>query len=56
MGPIRSQAETLDAFLTNQRKTGVAIVALPEEMPVNETAWLEAALTDDVGHPSTAST
>ncbi len=49
VGPIRSQAETLDAFLTNQRKTGVAIVALPEEMPVNETAWLEAALTDEVG-------
>jgi anion-transporting ArsA/GET3 family ATPase len=49
VGPIRSQAETLDAFLTDHRRTGVAIVALPEEMPVNESASLERALTDDVG-------
>lgn len=49
VGPIRAQAETLDAFLCNHRKTGVAIVALPEEMPVNETASLERALTDEVG-------
>ena len=49
VGPIRSQAETLDAFLTDHRRTGVAIVALPEEMPVNESASLEQALTEDVG-------
>ena len=49
VGPIRSQAETLDAFITNHRKTGVAIVALPEEMPVNESASLEQALTEEVG-------
>jgi anion-transporting ArsA/GET3 family ATPase len=49
VGPIRAQAETLDAFLTNRKKTGVAIVALPEEMPVNESASLERTLTDDVG-------
>jgi anion-transporting ArsA/GET3 family ATPase len=49
VGPIRSQAETLDAFIRDQRKTGVAIVALPEEMPVNETAALERDLTGEVG-------
>ncbi len=49
VGPIRSQAETLDAFLTDHKRTGVAIVALPEEMPVNESASLEQALTDEVG-------
>jgi anion-transporting ArsA/GET3 family ATPase len=49
VGPIRSQAETLDAFLTSRKKTGIAIVALPEEMPVNESALLEGALTEEVG-------
>jgi anion-transporting ArsA/GET3 family ATPase len=49
VGPIRAQAETLDAFICNHRKTGVAIVALPEEMPVNETAALEADLAVEVG-------
>ncbi len=49
VGPIRSQAETLDAFICNHRKTGVAIVALPEEMPVNETAALERDLGGEVG-------
>ena len=49
VGPIATQAETLHRFLTNHRKTGVAIVALPEEMPVNETAMLERDLTRTVG-------
>ncbi len=49
VGPIRNQAETLDAYVTNHRKTGVAIVALPEEMPVNESAYLERQLTEEVG-------
>ena len=44
VGPIATQAETLHRFITNHRKTGVAIVALPEEMPVNETASLEREL------------
>jgi anion-transporting ArsA/GET3 family ATPase len=48
VGPIATQAETLNRFLTNHRKTGVAIVALPEEMPVNETASLERDLTRTV--------
>jgi anion-transporting ArsA/GET3 family ATPase len=49
VGPIASQAETLHRFITNHERTGVAIVALPEEMPVNETATLERDLTEQVG-------
>jgi len=49
VGPISAQAETLDAFICNHRKTGVAIVSLPEEMPVNETAVLERDLTEEIG-------
>jgi anion-transporting ArsA/GET3 family ATPase len=49
VGPIKAQAEALESFILNHRKTGVAIVSLPEEMPVNETAALERSLTEDVG-------
>jgi anion-transporting ArsA/GET3 family ATPase len=49
VGPINHQAKTLDAFITDRSQTGVAIVSLPEEMPVNESAFLEKQLTKDVG-------
>ncbi|HEY0390477.1 MAG TPA: ArsA family ATPase [Solirubrobacterales bacterium] len=49
VGPIHSQAEQLDRLITDQEHTGVAIVALPEEMPVNESAALEHDLREDVG-------
>jgi anion-transporting ArsA/GET3 family ATPase len=49
VGPIHSQAKTLDDFITDHDNTGVAIVALPEEMPVNESAALEHDLVNDVG-------
>jgi anion-transporting ArsA/GET3 family ATPase len=49
VGPIHAQAQTLDRFITNHEHTGAAIVALPEEMPVNESAALERDLRDDVG-------
>ncbi len=49
VGPMHQQAKTLDKFVTDPRRTGVAIVALPEEMPVNETASLERDLTKEVG-------
>ena len=49
VGPIHSQAQTLDNFITNHDDTGVAIVALPEEMPVNESAALEHDLVNEVG-------
>ncbi len=49
VGPIRQQAETLDAFIRDPKRTGVVVVALPEEMPVNETTQLERSLADEVG-------
>jgi anion-transporting ArsA/GET3 family ATPase len=49
VGPVHSQAEELDRFITDHDTTGVAIVSLPEEMPVNETSSLESSLTDEVG-------
>ena len=49
VGPMRQQAETLDAFIRDRRRTGVAVVAAPEEMPVNETAALERELEERVG-------
>jgi len=49
VGPMHAQAEALDAFICNHRRTGVALVALPEEMPVNESALLEQKLTEEVG-------
>jgi anion-transporting ArsA/GET3 family ATPase len=49
VGPIHSQAQQLDRLITDHAHTGVAIVALPEEMPVNESAALEHDLREDVG-------
>jgi anion-transporting ArsA/GET3 family ATPase len=49
VGPIHSQARELDRLVTDHTHTGVAIVALPEEMPVNESAALERDLRDEVG-------
>jgi anion-transporting ArsA/GET3 family ATPase len=49
VGPIRQQAETLDRLIRDRERTAIAVVALPEEMPVNETAALEGALASEVG-------
>lgn len=49
VGPIHNQARTLDRFVTDHAMTGVAIVALPEEMPVNESELLERELSDEIG-------
>jgi anion-transporting ArsA/GET3 family ATPase len=49
VGPVHSQAQELDRFITDHNSTGVAIVSLPEEMPVNESASLEESLTGDIG-------
>jgi anion-transporting ArsA/GET3 family ATPase len=49
VGPIRQQAEILDRFIHDPKRTGVAVVALPEEMPVNETVKLERDLGSEVG-------
>ncbi|HEY2335382.1 MAG TPA: ArsA family ATPase [Solirubrobacterales bacterium] len=49
VGPIHSQARQLQDLVVDHERTGVAIVALPEEMPVNESAALEHDLRADVG-------
>jgi anion-transporting ArsA/GET3 family ATPase len=49
VGPIHSQAQQLDRLIKDQKNTGTAIVALPEEMPVNESAALEHDLRTEVG-------
>ncbi len=48
VGPIHSQASQLQQMINDHERTGSVIVSLPEEMPVNETANLEAELTGDV--------
>ena len=49
VGPMARQATTIQKTITNHKRTGVVIVALPEEMPVNESASLERELIDTVG-------
>jgi anion-transporting ArsA/GET3 family ATPase len=48
VGPIRRQALKIDGFLRDSRRTGVVVVALPEEMPVNETFELERRLREEM--------
>src|SRR5215218_1572839 len=43
-GPVGRHAERIDSFVRDAAKTGVVTVALPEEMPVNETVEFERAL------------
>ena len=49
VGPVSRHAERIDAFVRDPAQTGVLTVALPEEMPVNETVEFEAALLRDLG-------
>ncbi len=49
VGPIRRQASKVADMLSDPARTGYVAVALPEEMPVNETLELEARLGDAVG-------
>jgi anion-transporting ArsA/GET3 family ATPase len=49
VGPIRRQANIIDSFITNPKLTGVVTVALPEEMPVNETIDFKQALALEMG-------
>jgi anion-transporting ArsA/GET3 family ATPase len=49
VGPIRRQATKVSEMLSDSARTGYVAVALPEEMPVNETIELEARLEDAVG-------
>ena len=49
VGPLAKQAGIIQKTIADHSKTGVVIVALPEEMPVNESAQLEGELIDTVG-------
>jgi anion-transporting ArsA/GET3 family ATPase len=49
VGPIRRQADKIHSFITDARATGVLVVALPEEMPVNETLDFGRRLHDQMG-------
>ena len=49
VGPIRRQASRITDFLGDPTRTAYVAVALPEEMPVNETLDLEARLGRAVG-------
>ena len=49
VGPIRRQAFRVRDMLADPEQTGYVAVALPEEMPVNETLELEQQLHEAVG-------
>ena len=49
VGPIRNHALAIDSFISDPSSTSLVAVALPEEMPVNETIDLEARLRDELG-------
>ena len=49
VGPVGRHAERIDSFMRDPAQTGVLTVALPEEMPVNETVEFERALGRDLG-------
>jgi len=49
VGPIRRQAARVSEMLADPARTGYVAVALPEEMPVNETIELERRLREAVG-------
>jgi anion-transporting ArsA/GET3 family ATPase len=49
VGPIRRQAFRVRDMLSDPERTGYVAVALPEEMPVNETLELERRLPEAVG-------
>jgi anion-transporting ArsA/GET3 family ATPase len=49
VGSISRQAGKIDAFITDPGSTGIVAVALPEEMPVNETVDFERQLRDELG-------
>jgi len=48
-GPLRSDAEWMRAWLVDPARTAVALVTLPEEMPVVEAQELDQQLREQVG-------
>jgi anion-transporting ArsA/GET3 family ATPase len=53
-GPLRHDAEWMRAILVDPARTGLVLVTLPEEMPVNEAIDLDAQVRDVLGIPRTA--
>jgi anion-transporting ArsA/GET3 family ATPase len=49
VGPIHRQAKRIDDFVRDPELTGLVAVALPEEMPVNETVDLGERLRKEMG-------
>jgi anion-transporting ArsA/GET3 family ATPase len=49
VGPIANQGRAMHAMITDPENTGVVAVALPEEMPVNETLSLRDSLRNELG-------
>jgi anion-transporting ArsA/GET3 family ATPase len=49
VGPIARQGRTIDAMLSDPQRTGVVVVARPEEMAVNEALALQGALPERLG-------
>jgi anion-transporting ArsA/GET3 family ATPase len=49
VGPISRQAGIINRFITDPKFTGVVTVALPEEMPVNETLEFRQELAVEMG-------
>jgi anion-transporting ArsA/GET3 family ATPase len=49
LGTVARQGRTIHAMLADPARTGVIAVAAPEEMPVNETLALRAALRERMG-------
>ena len=49
VGPISRRAEMIHEFLRDPGRTGVVSVALPQEMPVNETIEFREKLRDQMG-------
>jgi anion-transporting ArsA/GET3 family ATPase len=50
-GPLRRDADWMQALLEDPARTAVALVSLPEEMPVTETAELDARIRDELRLP-----
>jgi anion-transporting ArsA/GET3 family ATPase len=48
VGPISRRAHMIDEFITDPKQTGVVAVALPQEMPVNETIEFRDKLAADM--------
>jgi anion-transporting ArsA/GET3 family ATPase len=49
VGPIANQGRAIHETVTDPRHTGIVAVALPEEMPVNETLMLRETLERELG-------